>query len=79
MLIAEILFVAVVAVVFLYILFKFMKKLIYNTVVGLIILGVLYLLGVTFTIPLYITIIITVICGVPGIAALLILHFINVI
>lgn len=75
----ESLFVAVVAVVFLYIAFKFMKKLVYNTIIGLLVLGLLYLTGVSFSIPWYITIIITIICGFPGIAALFILYLANLI
>jgi len=70
----ELLFVAVVAVVFLFIAFKFMKKLITNTIFGLLVLGLMYFMGVSFSIPWYITITITIICGLPGIATLFILH-----
>ena len=67
----------IILLVFLYIAWKVAKKLIVNSIIGLIILGVLYLMGVKF-IHWFLVFVITVIFGIPGILVVLILQFFGV-
>ena len=65
---------AAILLIFLYIAWKITKKLIVNSIVGLIILGILYLLGVKFS-HWFAVFVITVIFGVPGILVVLVLKY----
>ena len=67
----------IILLVFLYIAWKVAKKLIVNSIIGLIILGVLYLMGVKF-IHWFLVFVITVIFGIPGILVVLILQFFGI-
>ncbi len=69
---------AVIILVFLYLAIKFMRKLIINSVLGLIFLGILhYIFGVNF-IHWLAVFVVSVIFGIPGILVALILKFFGV-
>ncbi len=76
----ELLIYAIIIIIIVYIIFKFVKKLIINTILGLLLL---YGLNLTIfsanPIPInVITIIISALLGIPGVLALAILNYFNI-
>ncbi len=68
---------AVILLILVYIVWKIAQKLIINSIIGLIILGILYFLEVKFT-HLLLVFVITVIFGIPGILVVLFLKFFGI-
>ena len=67
---------AVILLVFLYIAWKITKKLIINSIIGLILLGILYFIyGATYFANWLAVFVITVIFGIPGILVILVLKY----
>ena len=69
---------AAILLIFLYIAWKITKKLIVNSIVGLVILGILYVLDPEFFKHWLEVFLITVIFGIPGILISTILKFLGI-
>lgn len=63
-----------ILLIFLYIAWRIAKKLFFNSILGLIILGILYVLGVEFDNWLAVFVV-TVMFGIPGILVVLVLKY----
>lgn len=63
-----------ILLVFLYIAWRIAKKLFFNSILGLIILGILYAIGVEFENWLAVFVV-TVLFGIPGILVVLVLKY----